>query len=177
MSMVLQLHMIQDADSDGKEKQEVFAIFDDTDFGNDEEAEQRRKVRDVCIPTHVSRRFCTSPLCTRTFHVPSLSHANTTSPSLSLSLSLYLSLCVLLAVSCHQQVPPLEYIYKFVKAVSDCAQFSAECNIISLVRVACSPSRCLPVCLHALTVRGVNPFVESRYSQVRLFSRPCASHL
>ena len=46
MSMVLQLHMIQDADSDGKEKQEVFAIFDDTDFGNDEEAEQRRKVCD-----------------------------------------------------------------------------------------------------------------------------------
>jgi hypothetical protein len=34
-----------------------------------------------------------------------------------------------------QQVPPLEYIYKFVKAVADCAQFSAECNIISLVFV------------------------------------------
>jgi hypothetical protein len=76
MSMVLQLHMIQDADAEPKERQEAFLIFDDTDFGNDAEAEQRRK-----------------------------------------------------------QVPPLEYIYKFVKAVSDCAQFSAECNIIALVFV------------------------------------------
>jgi hypothetical protein len=67
-------------------------------------------------------------------------------------LSLFVSFS--LAVSCHQQVPPLEYIYKFVKAVSDCAQFSAECNIISLVRVERSVIHCLPVCLHALTVRG-----------------------
>jgi hypothetical protein len=45
MSMVLQLHMIQDADSAGKEKQEVFAIFDDTHFGDGPEAEAKRKVR------------------------------------------------------------------------------------------------------------------------------------
>jgi hypothetical protein len=44
MSMVLQLHMIQDADAEPKERQEAFLIFDDTDFGNDAEAEQRRKV-------------------------------------------------------------------------------------------------------------------------------------
>ncbi len=45
MSMVLQLHMIQDADGSPKESQEVFAIFDDTNFGDDAEAEQKRKVR------------------------------------------------------------------------------------------------------------------------------------
>ena len=29
--------------------------------------------------------------------------------------------------------PPLEYMYKFVKAICECAQFSAECNVIALV--------------------------------------------
>lgn len=132
MSMVLQLHMIQDADSDGKEKQEVFAIFDDTDFGNDEEAEQRRKVCDDCIRTRVSRRFCTS-LCALAHVMYRLFLTQTRHHSLCSSLSLSI---FSLAVSFLQQVPPLEYIYKFVKAVSDCAQFSAECNIISLVRDA-----------------------------------------
>ncbi len=32
-----------------------------------------------------------------------------------------------------QEVPSLEYIYKFLKAVSDIAQYSSECNIIALV--------------------------------------------
>ena len=44
MSMVLQLHMIQDADTSNKDKQESFLIFDDTNFGDDEEAELKRKV-------------------------------------------------------------------------------------------------------------------------------------
>jgi hypothetical protein len=44
MSMVLQLHMIQDADNSSKDRQEAFMIFDDTNFGDDEEAEQKRRV-------------------------------------------------------------------------------------------------------------------------------------
>eukprot|EP00475_Leptophrys_vorax_P037985 TRINITY_DN6621_c0_g2_i1.p1 TRINITY_DN6621_c0_g2~~TRINITY_DN6621_c0_g2_i1.p1 ORF type:complete len:253 (-),score=53.96 TRINITY_DN6621_c0_g2_i1:641-1348(-) len=31
--------------------------------------------------------------------------------------------------------PPLDYVYKFVKAIHHCAQFSTECNTISLIYI------------------------------------------
>jgi len=34
-----------------------------------------------------------------------------------------------------RQVPSLTYIYRFLKAIFDCAQFSSECTIISLVYI------------------------------------------
>ena len=34
------------------------------------------------------------------------------------------------------EVPSLDFIYGFIKAVHHCAQFSTECNIISLVPIS-----------------------------------------
>jgi hypothetical protein len=44
MSMVLQLHMIQDADNPDREVQDAFMVFDDIQFDSPEEADQKRRV-------------------------------------------------------------------------------------------------------------------------------------